>query len=60
MYNKRKGSASGITSKTEIDRKNQKARQAARKREREMAAREKRIARMEIRRAELAARLGGE
>ena len=58
MFNKPTGTASGIKSKTQIERDNQKAKQARRKREREMKAREERIARMEKRREELAARLG--
>ena len=60
MFNKPTGTASGIKSKVQIERDNQKANQASRKRDREMKAREQRIARMEKRREELAARLGGE
>ncbi len=60
MFNKPTGTASGIKNRTQIERDNQKAKQAGRKRDREMKAREQRIARMEKRREELAARLGGE
>ena len=60
MFNKPTGTASGIKSKVQIERDNQKANHASRKRDREMKAREQRIARMEKRREELAARLGGE
>ena len=58
MFNKPRGAASGIKSKTQIERDNQEARQAWRRREWEMEERERRIARMEKRRQELEARLG--
>lgn len=52
MFNKPTGTASGIKSKTQIERDNQKAKQAWKKRKREMEANKQRSIRAEKRRQE--------